>query len=176
MLGVLEEKSLRLNVGSGDKKIDGYINVDLDGNADIHADVCSIPLPDSSVDEILAIHVLEHLERWNAPKALVEWFRLLKPGATLVIELPDIIKCCENLIAGIRKEDSIYGLYGDPTMENPLMCHRWAYSEDELSVMLKEVGFVRVESKKPVFHCGKKRYRDMRIEACKPYDASIYRV
>lgn len=168
MLDVSNEYSVRLNVGSGNKRIDGYLNVDLDGQADIYADVIDIPLPDNSADEILAVHVLEHLERWNAPKALAEWFRLLKPGAMLILELPDVIKCCENIVNGIRKEDSIYGLYGDPTMENPLMCHRWAYSENELTELLLAAGFVDVEPKKPIFHCGKKRYRDMRLEATKP--------
>lgn len=176
MLGIHKENCLKLNLGSGNKKIEGYTNVDLDGNADINADVCDIPIEDETVSEILAIHILEHLERWLAPKALKEWFRLLKPGGLLIIELPDLIKCCENLIAGVRKEDSIYGLYGDPTMQNPLMCHRWAYSNEELSSMLKEVGFVNIEEKKPVFHCGKKRYRDMRIEAQKPNAQSLYRI
>ncbi len=167
MLAFHKTESLRLNVGSGNKRIEGFTNVDLDGEADIHADVTDIPLPDNCADEIIAIHVLEHLERWNAPKALAEWYRLLKPGEILIIELPDIIKCCKNLLNNVRDEDSIHGIYGDPSQQNPLMCHRWGYTEKELTGLLEKAGFVDIESKQPHFHCGRKRYRDMRLEARK---------
>src|SRR6516162_1537826 len=54
---------LKLNLGCGDKRIPGYINVDKFSNPDLKHDLETFPWPwpDDSVSEILLIHVLEHL-------------------------------------------------------------------------------------------------------------------
>src|SRR5690348_3401520 len=61
--------AIRLNLGAGRRRLDGYINVDLapEPPPDIQADARALPLPDAYADEILAIHLLEHLYRWEAP-------------------------------------------------------------------------------------------------------------
>lgn len=46
----------------------------------------ALPLPDASFDVVIASHVLEHLE--NAPMALAEWLRVLRPGGHLLIGVP----------------------------------------------------------------------------------------
>jgi GT2 family glycosyltransferase len=57
-------------------------------SADIEADVCDLKeLKDSSVDGILAKHLLEHIIR--PIPALKEWGRVLKDGGRLVIIVPD---------------------------------------------------------------------------------------
>ncbi len=54
---------LKLNLGCGDLKMPGYINVDKYGTPDIKHDLESFPWPweTNSVSEIILIHVLEHL-------------------------------------------------------------------------------------------------------------------
>ena len=57
--------NLKLNLGCGEKRIPGYINVDKFGSPDIKHDLEIFPWPweNDSVSEILLIHVLEHLGR-----------------------------------------------------------------------------------------------------------------
>lgn len=156
--------TLRLNLGSGGKRVEGFVNVDLAGDPDIVADVRSIPLGDDSVDEAMAIHVLEHLSRWEAPKALAEWHRVLKPGGRLVVEVPDLLKCCAAIIAGLDDRMGLWGLFGDPVYESDLMSHRWCYSPDELIRLFRQAGFRKVRLYNAQYH---KAQRDMRIEGLK---------
>ena len=56
---------LRLNLGCGMNRLDGYVNVDRYGEPDLRHDleVVPWPWPDDSVSEVLLKHVLEHLGR-----------------------------------------------------------------------------------------------------------------
>jgi SAM-dependent methyltransferase len=155
---------VRVNIGAGNKAFEGWLAIGLEEHHDIHADIRSIPLPDDSVDEAMAIHVLEHLNRWEAPAALREWRRILKPGGLLVLELPDLVKCCKAIIAGAPPRNGLMGLYGDPVHEDELMMHRWGWSVGEVIKELQAAGFTKVKERTPVFH-GKRVHRDMRIEA-----------
>src|SRR5690606_40626940 len=159
-----EPDRIRLNIGAGNKVLEGYIAVGLEPQHDVISDVRALPLPDDYADEAICIHVLEHLERWEAPGALREWRRVLKPGGLLVLELPDLLKCCRNVLAGRDVRRGLWGLYGDPGHRDPLMIHRWGWTPSELIAELKEAGFTKVRHRDPQYH-GKRNYRDMRIEA-----------
>lgn len=56
-----------------------------EGRPGMFADVRSLPLRDASVEGIVAIHVLGHLEKPSA--ALAEWARVLRPKGSLVLEV-----------------------------------------------------------------------------------------
>lgn len=57
------------------------------GLADAHVmDAQKLDLPHSYFDVITASDVLEHLP--DAPKALAEWYRVLKPGGEMVVFVP----------------------------------------------------------------------------------------
>lgn len=83
----------KLNVGCGRNVIPGWVNLDsaaLPG-VDVVADLelCAtvpLPIPDSSVEELLLSHVLEHIRQ---PLPLMqELWRVAKPGAKLVALTP----------------------------------------------------------------------------------------
>lgn len=81
---------LKLNVGAGYTKIDGFVNIDSvqTGIIDYVMDIEKEPLPfeDNSVDEILAHEVLEHLSDLIFP--MNEMHRVLKPEGILWGKVP----------------------------------------------------------------------------------------
>jgi hypothetical protein len=83
---------LRLNLGCGMNRIDGYINVDRFGEPDLRHDleVVPWPWPDDSVGEILMNHVLEHLGRDPNVylEIMKEMYRVCRDGATIRVVVP----------------------------------------------------------------------------------------
>lgn len=76
---------MKLNLGSGDKPLEGWENWDIKNGRQIYP----LNLPDSHVDELRASHVLEHFPQNLSLKVVAEWVRVLKPGGTLKIAVPD---------------------------------------------------------------------------------------
>jgi len=69
----------------------GFIGVDICQPADQIADLSKPwPWPDSSVDEVIALDVVEHLP--DKINTLNELWRVLKPGARATIEVPSASK------------------------------------------------------------------------------------
>ena len=84
--------SLRLNLGCGAKRLDGYINVDKFGDPDLRFDLETFPYPwsDNSVAEIVMHHVLEHLGQQTETylKSIQELYRICQPNAKIHITVP----------------------------------------------------------------------------------------
>jgi len=79
---------LKLNLGSGLRKLEGYVNIDKSLNASPD-DVINLEegfIPYGGVDEILATHILEHIQ--NIIPLMNECFRVLKDGGRMIIEVP----------------------------------------------------------------------------------------
>jgi len=171
---------MRLNVMCGRHVLEGWTNCDIQRSPhakrepEVKADARSIPLPDGCADELMVIHGLEHYYRWEAPAALKEWRRLLKPGGLLVLELPNILKGCQNVLDAEKSGDErtltrlgMWALYGDPSHEDPFMVHRWGWSPASLRAVLAELGFVGIKEEPTQWHSIGKQNRDMRIVASK---------
>lgn len=158
---------MKLDLGAGFKVNDGYTSVGLEDHHDIRADLRSLPLPDECASEAMAIHVIEHFNRWEVPAVLKEWKRVLKPGGLLVLEQPDLVKCCRNFLTDDDPQNGIMGIFGDPAHEDPLMLHKWGYTPHTLRPLLIQAGFVKVKQKPTQFH-RRRANRDFRMEARKP--------
>ncbi|WP_413678359.1 class I SAM-dependent methyltransferase [Prochlorococcus sp. MIT 0916] len=85
-------ENLKLNLGCGERKIPGYINVDKFGNPDIKHNLESFPWPweTDSVSQILLIHVLEHLGKDVETyfRIFQEMYRICNHGAKIRIIVP----------------------------------------------------------------------------------------
>ena len=83
---------LKLNLGCGARKLEGYVNVDKEPlvDPDVVADLGAPgwPFETSSVDEAAAEHVLEHLTAERFMAFMGELHRVCKPGAKVRVVLP----------------------------------------------------------------------------------------
>lgn len=169
---------MRLNVCCGRKILPDYMNIDIvptgDAKPDILCNALSVPLPDDCADEVMCIHGFEHFYRWEVDQLAQEWKRLLKSGGILVLELPNLVKCCANIVSGYKKpgkhpdQFGMWGLFGDPRTSNPHMIHRWGWSPETLGDFLAEQGFVEIREEVTQWHLGGRANRDMRIVCKKP--------
>jgi len=85
-------KKIKLNLGCGNNKKAGYINVDKFGQPDVKHDLEKFPWPwkDNSVQEILLVHVLEHLGKSTKIffKIMKELYRVCRHDALIRIRVP----------------------------------------------------------------------------------------
>lgn len=157
-------KRLRLNVSAGDKHWPGFVNIDKHGEADVHADMRELPFEHGTVDEMHAIHCVEHIQRLDLEKMLSHWNDLLKMGGKLYIEVPCMNKIAQSIVDHEKNMRlTLLGIFGDPRDEKPGMMHQWCYTREELTEALRQCNF-NVEEAEPRFHL---RQRDMRLEATK---------
>lgn len=87
---------MKLNLGSGQNKQDGFVNIDKFPNfdPDLLWDLETTPWPfeDESVEDILANHVLEHLGQTTETYLAIikEMYRVLVPDGTVHIVVPHV--------------------------------------------------------------------------------------
>ena len=79
---------MKLNLGCGDKKRDGYVNVDICGSPDVLYDLSQFPWPfgDGSIKEVFSEHFLEHVSDFEA--TILEIHRILAPDGILHFKVP----------------------------------------------------------------------------------------
>ena len=91
------DQGIKLHLGCGFQRWTGWVNIDgFDGGgtnrADVTGDITKLEMYEAdSVEEIMLIHVFEHLYTWEAAEAVKRWYEILKPGGRLTIEVPCII-------------------------------------------------------------------------------------
>ena len=152
---------MRLNLGCGSQKIDGFIGVDLCPEAELHHDLRNpLPFEDNSIEEILAIHLIESFYQWEFPAVLKDWYRVLQQGGKITIEftsLTDTIK----MYLGDDKQHGHWGLYGRQDVPiDPIVLHHYVYEKDELKELAEKTGFCDIEfSSKDMNHVNGRDWR-----------------
>jgi glycosyltransferase involved in cell wall biosynthesis len=145
---------VRLYLGCDREHRHGWVNVD--ARAEVSPDVVAVAhqlrmFPDGSVDQIEACHLFEHLPLHEAHAALAEWARVLRPGAELLLELPNIDACIHILAHAKNPGDrdlAMGGIFGwQPGVEanGDDWAHRWGWSPESLRAALESHGFGCVE-------------------------------
>lgn len=139
---------INLNLGCWHRNIPGFVNIDLCDMPHIHHKTSIDKLPmfeDGTVDLIYSSHSLEYFDRVEVQAVLGEWRRVLKPGGTLRLAVPDF----ENLVKVYGKTGTLKNivgpLYGRMEIETDtgpqMLYHKTVYDFASLSDLLTGCGF-----------------------------------
>jgi len=142
-------KGTMLNIGSGQRRFDteeGWVNIDSisrppDQIPDLICDVGKedLPYPEGSMDLCVLHHVLEHFGCGEANALLENCWRVLKPGGSLLVFVPDTMSIAKRYI--LRQIDDYtrnvltYGAYQGAEEDR----HRWGYDYASLQIHLEKV-------------------------------------
>jgi len=111
----------KLHFGSGSDIKEGFINIDISGQADIFLDARNrFNVPDNTIEYIYSSHFVEHLEHDDLIVHLTECYRMLKPGGILRLGVPDFPKvfrsyCDSNNLFLEDRRESLSGKLGLPS-------------------------------------------------------------
>jgi len=156
---------MKLNLGSGNRPLEGYLGVDLAPGADIICDIRKLEFAaDRTVEEIIAIHVIEHFYKWEVQGMLAEWRRVLVPGGKIILECPDLKKAALHFLTNDSPQMGMWAFYGNPDLRNEFHCHHWGYTPETLAYELQLAGFRNIVKAEAQFKIPQ---RDMRVEAVK---------
>lgn len=132
--------------------LDKYYKHDFKGGssgiaiADKKCMIENLPFREGSVDEIVMLHVLEHLPVYRVHFVLNEFIRILKKGAKVYLAVPDIKGTAKQLAEATTPEEEdwcIRLIYG--TQRNEFSHHYCGYTERKLKELLSEKGFGKFE-------------------------------
>lgn len=163
---------MKLDLGSGPfspPDADRWVQVDIapEDKPDIAADARALPFGESSLDGILASHVLEHLSGVDGAVMLAECLRVLKPEATLTVRVPDMRAVYTCYVQGFQppKDNGLLRVtneMGEPVgydlrdlyWVNHLFVHSscqrsphlWGYDKQTLTRALIQAGFEYIKT------------------------------
>lgn len=139
---------MKLHLGCWHRHLPGFTHVDL----------CDLPHIDykTSVDDlhmiedraaelIYASHVFEYFDAVHAPRVLAEWHRVLKPGGTLRMAVPDF-DALIHVYQHTGKLENILGpLYGRMVVKGlggtQIIFHKTVYNFERLRNLMESSGF-----------------------------------
>lgn len=90
----------KLEIGCGQRPTPGYIHNDLNGfeGVDIVGSPWEIDLPQDSLEEVLALGVVEHFTYGQVDEAFTNVYRMLAPNGVFLFDVPDIPVWCGYVV------------------------------------------------------------------------------
>lgn len=148
----IENNSVILNVGSGigaNVKPE-YVNIDIvnDSRLDIVHDITKpLPIPDNTADKIINEHVLEHIQFKYIQSIIHDWFRVLKSGGEVYVNVPNIVNICRMFIEDKDRRWSYWSthLFGGQKYDTD--CHVSGFEPCTLIPLFEKAGFVKIKVK-----------------------------
>jgi SAM-dependent methyltransferase len=112
-----------------------------------------LPFADGTVGVVYSSHMLEHLARDEAEAFLLECRRVLQPGGTLRLVVPDLERYVRAYVEDGDANDFVDGLHmahgEDGSIARRLFVgfrgHRWMYDGGSLKALVEGAGFEAVE-------------------------------
>lgn len=178
-----KNSDLKLHLGCGNNIKKDWINIDLNKSADIQLDMREkLPFSNNSCSIIYSEHFLEHIDYPEPVTTLLkECYRILKPGGTLSLSVPDINLVLQSYVNGGTSE-----YYETLKRVNPPWCethmehinyifrqaneHLFCYDFETLKKVLEKCKFNEVRQRKinPTLDSNKYLVGSLYMEAFKP--------
>jgi SAM-dependent methyltransferase len=138
---VVTATDLRLDIGAGPiRHAPDFLTVDAFTKADVSAQMWALPFPDGAVDEIWSSHALEHVALVDVDPTLREWFRVLRPGGTAIIQVPNLDYACRYWLEHPGEPWALAILFGNQAHAGEF--HRTGWSPATFLAALESAGFV----------------------------------
>ncbi|MFY9621328.1 MAG: methyltransferase domain-containing protein [Pyrinomonadaceae bacterium] len=141
----------RLHLGCGANILDGWANLDLQGNGSVIGfDLTNrLPIDSNTIELIYSEHFIEHLTLNQTTALLAECHRVLQSGGIIRLSTPSLKKIIDEYLVGRTSEWlDVDWTPGTPCqMVNEglrLWGHQFVFDADELRRTLEDAGFRRV--------------------------------
>ena len=137
---------MKLNLGSGNRNIDDFINIDAVKQTDntVVGDILNLEYKNNSIEEIHSEHVVEHFDKNELDKFFYECSRLLITGGRLNIIAPSIVSAIDSYINGVNDIDWLDRfLFANHTHQYDY--HKQSIYKEKLFILCKKYDF-RVDS------------------------------
>ena len=137
---------MKLHIGCGSVKIEGYVNVDIRylPNVDVVDNAEFLrKFQNKNVTEIYACHILEHFSRWHVDAVLKRWYNVLQPNGSLVLSVPDFEAIANHYVKHQDIKKLIGLIYGG--QDYPENQHHCCWDFVSLKETLESVGFFNVK-------------------------------
>lgn len=163
----------RLNLCCGQRKIAGYIGVDIYGDADLAFDLASYDLPyeDESMDAVVCMSGINYFTRTRAQGVIHDIYRVLRKGGIARFGVQDMNAIAKRYVDKdatffFQKTDSGNDRFEGPTLGDKFAAWfygyvtpggptRYFYDYDSLALLFREAGFSAIE---------KRSYQDSRLD------------
>lgn len=139
---------MKINAGSGQRPFDKpWVNVDINPkwNPDVCCSMDAMPFDAGSASIIVSHHTIEHMGCDGADGFIAECKRLLRPGGSLLIFVPDMEALAKAWLAKQIPDQiyftNVYGAY----MGDEADRHRFGYSFASLGNYLGRTGWSMIK-------------------------------
>ncbi|WP_339149686.1 MULTISPECIES: methyltransferase domain-containing protein [unclassified Sutcliffiella] len=137
---------MKLHLGCGEKYLHGFKHVDIlpFDHVDYKTDINNLSIfNDSTVSEIYACHVLEHIKRADIQNVLKEWYRVLEVNGILRLAVPNFEAIVQEYLQNNNLSKLQGLLYGGQNYEYNF--HYIAFDFNSIKSLLEDVGFKLIE-------------------------------
>lgn len=145
---------MKLDLGAGAVSPEGYKPMGHDHGSEIFP----LPFGDGTIETIRAAHVLEHFPQNQAVDIVKEWARVLQPGGTLQIAVPDFAKVAQGYLEGKNQPTAGWVMGGQTNSDD---FHKSIFDREQLRGLLSQAGLVLL------------RPWQSDIDDCAAYDVSL---
>lgn len=178
---IAQREPIKLDIGGAEPGKDGWLSLDITDTCDLYWDLRKgIPFPDDSVAAIYSSHLFEHLTFQQGQDLLRESLRVLRPGGTFSICVPNARLYIESYLGMRALPEHFFGwapAFNGTTSIDAVNYtaymdgeHKYMFDRENLLHILGRAGFVDVREREMDPHLDRpeRDYESIYAIATKP--------